>query len=88
MKPSEATNQMYSAVAEHVRFDLVEAAVWARDTLRDHEGSGHDIQLSSDRDGLVCSFAKPEWAGDHCGPAMESASEAIVMAVCSYLCGQ
>lgn len=79
----------YNAVPEHIREDIVEAGVWARDTLRDHEGLGHQFYVvSNGSDGMVvCSFAKPEWAGDHCSRPMESGSEAIVMAVCEYLNG-
>lgn len=78
----------YDAVPVHVREDIVEAALWARDTLMRKEGEGHDIQLSAEPDcTMVCSFAKPSWGGDHCGRKMDTASEAIVMAVCEYLEG-
>lgn len=79
---------MYNAVDESIRDDIVEASAWARETLTDHEGSGHQFYVSGSRDGLVvCSFAKPEWAGDHCSRGMEHGAEAMVMAVCEYLCG-
>jgi hypothetical protein len=85
----------YEAVPEHIREDLVEAAIWAREVLTRHEGGGHHFEISAYctlvdgqfvRDGsLQCSFAKASWAGDHCGQPMDSAAEAIVRAVCEYL---
>ena len=85
---NKAAWDMYNEVYEGVRFDLVEAAMWARDTLMRHEGAGHDFHISANRDRMLCcSFAKPQWSGDHHGPYMESASEAIVAAVCGYLNG-
>lgn len=36
---------------------------------------------------VVCSFAKPEWSGDHSGRGMDHGAEAIVMAVCEYIAG-
>lgn len=83
-----AAFKMYEAVPVGVRDDLVEAVVWARNTLRDHEGSGHCFHIHATKDGLLqCSFAKPEWAGDHCGASQEEASHAVVWAVCEYLSG-
>lgn len=81
------TKAMYDALPQHLKDDLVDACVWARQTLMEKEGSGHDFQISGGDEGLCCSFAKPEWSGDHSGPYMSTASEAIVAAVCSYLCG-
>ena len=79
---------MYDGVPEYIREDVVEAGIWARETLTNKEGSGHAIYIFGTKDGMVeCSFAKPSWPGDHCGSPMESGSEAIVMAVCEYLCG-
>ena len=78
----------YDEVPTYLKEDFVEAAIWARDTLRDHEGKGHHFELSPEPDGtLACSFAKPEWPGDHCGRGMETAAEAIVRAVVEYLNG-
>ena len=78
----------YMNAPEHVKSDLVEAAIWARDTLRDKEGSGHNFQIHAEKNGmLTCSFAKAEWSADHCGDEMEEASSAIVLAVCEYLNG-
>lgn len=81
--------EMYASVPEHIREDMVEAAIWARDTLMRHEGAGHLIHVTAHHANatVVCSFAKPEWAGDHCGRECEEAAEAIVIAVCEYLCG-
>lgn len=79
----------YQAVPEEIRDDICQASAWARKALTDHEGAGHDIYVTSaGSNGLVvCSFAKPSWAGDHCGRGMEHGAEAIVMAVCEYLNG-
>lgn len=89
MKPSADTQKAYDAVDADIKEDIVEAANWARKTLTDHEGRGHQILVTADSNGLVvCSFAKPSWPGDHCGPPMEEGAQAIVMAVCSYLSGQ
>lgn len=82
--------EMYEAVPEWVRDDIAEASKWARDTLRDHEGAGHCFYITGDRSlpgAVVCSFAKPQWSGDHCGRPMEHGAEAMVMAVCEYLSG-
>jgi hypothetical protein len=78
----------YDLVPAEYKEDFIEAGVWARDTLRDHEGKGHHFELSAEPDGtLACSFAKPEWPGDHCGKGMPTAAEAIVRAVVEYLNG-
>lgn len=80
--------EMYYNVPEHIREDIVEASIWAKDTLTKHEGEGHLIHLSTDSKGsIVCSFAKPSWSGDHCGRPMNDGAEAIVVAVCEYMCG-
>ena len=76
----------YAAVPEHIRDDIYEASKWARETLTRFEGAGHQIYVSAAGDRMVCcSFAKVEWAGDHCGRGMEHGAEAIVMAVCEYI---
>lgn len=69
--------------------DYIEEAIqWAITTLTEEEGSGHYIMVTAGDEGLVeCSFAKPEWGGDHVGRGMEHAAEAIVMAVCEYMEG-
>lgn len=80
--------EMYANVPAYIKEDICEAALWTRTTLTDLEGSGHCIYVTADEDGLVCcSFAKPSWAGDHCGRGMEDGAQAMVMAVCEYLCG-
>lgn len=79
---------MYEAVPEEVRENIGLAHAWALDTLMRHEGAGHLISVTGSREGgVICSFAKPEWSGDHSGSAMYEAAEAIVMSVCEYLCG-
>lgn len=78
----------YAAVSENIREDICEATKWARETLTNHEGSGHQFYVTAEVNGLVvCSFAKPSWAGDHCGRGMEHGAQAVVMAVCEYLNG-
>ena len=80
--------EMYEAVPDWVREDLFAAMEWAKKTLTDHEGTGHHFNLVADADRtMVCCFAKPQWNADHCGDPMDSGSEAIVRAVCEYLCG-
>jgi len=82
--------EMFANIHEEIREDITLAAVWARDTLAEREGRGHIIQVSDayQMEGfVVCSFAKPEWSGDHCGAPMPDGSQAIVRAVCEYLCG-
>lgn len=79
----------YLDLGEDVKHNLFLAVKWARKTLRDLEGKGHEINVVADRDGMVvCSFAKPEWPGDHSGSPMPTASEAVCMAVCEYLTEQ
>lgn len=77
----------YDAVPDDIREDIVKAGVWARETLTNFEGSGHEIFVTASGDRVVCSFAKPEWAGDYCGRGMDHGAEAIVMAVCEYING-
>jgi len=80
--------EMYDGLPTHIKEDVVDAGLWARDTLMREEGEGHIINVTAnDKRECSCSFAKPEWGGDHSGPYMELASEAIVMAVCTYLNG-
>jgi hypothetical protein len=80
---------MYNNVPEDIKEDIVEACLWAKNTLTNFEGSGHQIFVTAEYKTqlVVCSFAKPEWAGDHCGRGMDHGAEAIVMAVCEYMCG-
>lgn len=81
-------DEAYNAVPEHIRYNMLEAITWARDTLRDHEGAGHNFEITADKDGaLACCFAKPQWNADHIGDYKDSASEAIVSAVVTYLAG-
>lgn len=78
----------YHAVDEYTRNDIEEAIQWAKKTLTDLEGDGHQIYVTGRADRtVVCSFAKNEWPGDHCGRGMDHAAEAIVMAVCEYING-
>lgn len=79
---------MYDALPANVKEDVLEALLWARDTLRDREGSGHCFVITGDRDTMLsCSFAKPQWSGDHSGSAMDTDAQAVCTSVCEYLCG-
>ena len=79
---------MYARTPEFAKENIGEAYAWATKTLTEREGAGHSVYVTAHGEGMVsCSFAKPEWAGDHSGRGMEHAAEAIVMAVCEYLCG-
>ena len=82
-----AAQAAFDAVSAYEREDLVAALDWARETLTNHEGSGHDIHLIHENGGFVCCFAKPQWNADHVSQPMPTAPEAIVMAVCEYLNG-
>ena len=78
----------YESVPEHIREDICEASKWAKQTLMEHEGAGHEFYITAGAAGVVCcSFAKPSWKGDHCGRGMEHGAQAMVMAVCEYLNG-
>ncbi len=78
----------YAAVPEYIREDIGQAVRWARAQLTILEGVGHEIYITATGDGLVCcSFAKADWPGDHCGRGMEHGAQAVVMAVCEYMCG-
>ncbi len=78
----------YDAVPAHIKEDIIEAFLWARETLTKKEGEGHIFSIYANKDGtLGCAFAKPQWSGDHSWTGMETAEEAVVMSVVSYLEG-
>lgn len=78
----------YDSIDDNIKENLVNAIAWATKTLESHEGKGHEFYIIGTENNLVvCSFAKPQWAGDHCGRPMEHGSLAIVMAVSEYLNG-
>lgn len=84
----EKIQKSYYNVPEYIRDNICEASIWARETLTNLEGSGHSIYVTAGKNGtVVCSFAKPEWGGDHCSRGMDHGAEAIVMAVCEYING-
>jgi hypothetical protein len=84
----ESALEMYKNVPDFIKENLVEACIWARNTLTDYEGLGHILEISANKDGLLCcSFAKLQWPGDHCGSYMETASQAVIISVCEYLNG-
>ena len=80
---------MYLGVPEHIREDICGALLWAKLTLRERGETGHEffVTAAAEPGLVVCSFAQPSWAGDHSGRGMDHGAEAIVMAVCEYLCG-
>lgn len=83
-----AIQKAFADVPDYVKEDVVEAAAWAKETLTNHEGSGHCFDIFPDKSGgLVFNFHKPAWAGDHTGRHMPYGGQAIVMAVCEYLNG-
>ena len=78
----------YDEISSDVKENLEEALSWAKQKLKENEGGGHIFQVLAEKKELVCcTFSKPSWAGEHCSRGMDSASEAIVMAVCEYLNG-
>ena len=76
----------YRTNPDDVRGNVFQAWRWAKARLTWLEGRGHDIQLGRAfrQDGFVCSFAKPSWAGDHCGPIAKTGADAIVDSVLEY----
>lgn len=83
------TEQLYNTLPAHIKEDICYTAPWARETLRDLEGSGHSFHLFGDKDRMVvCSFDKPQWPSDFCGIPMEDGCEAMAVAVCEYLAWQ
>ena len=78
---------LYHTIPDYIKEDLFEAMSWAKTTLTELEGDGHHFDVFAQEGEVGCCFAKPEWGGDHCGRPMESAAEAVVMAVCEYLSG-
>ena len=89
----------YELAPKEAKKNVRVAIRWLKERLRDREGSGHSVHLSHhskwDYDlkkvvetGLICcSFAKPEWSGDHCSRGMKTGAEAAVMAYCEYING-
>lgn len=79
---------MYNSIPEYIREDICEASKWAQDYMTKLEGEGHEFYITAKEDGTVCcSFAKPEWSGDHSSRGMEHGAQAMVMAVCEYVNG-
>jgi hypothetical protein len=85
--PYQKAQIAFEQVPEEIRFNLFEALNWALETLKSHEGDGHLFEICYQHDGFVASFAKPQWNADHTSQPMNTAQEAIVMAVCEYLNG-
>jgi len=79
----------YDKVPDFVKENLAEAINWAMLALTIHEGAGHNINVTGNSDNQVCCcFDKSSWKADHCGDYMDTASEAVVLAVCEYLIGE
>ena len=71
-----------------IKSNVYRAYRWAKKTLTYAEGHGHHIVLSRKYNNhklICCSFAKPEWPGDHSGSYQETAAMAIVISVIEYL---
>ena len=82
-----AALKMFDLIDSLIKEDIVESLNWATETLRDHEGKGHQFYIIYEDYGFKCCFAKPQWNADHCSQAMPTAPESVVMAVCEYLNG-
>lgn len=87
--PYARAQAAYDAVPQMTKDDLFEAMDWARETLTKHEGDGHHFEIGFDEKskGFYACFSKAQWNADHCSQPMDTAQEAIVMAVCEYLNG-
>ena len=82
-------DETYAIVSDQIKDNLIEAMRWAEITLTNYEGNGHNINVTGNLDGQVCCcFDKSNWSADHCGEYMDTASEAVVVAVCEYLIGE
>lgn len=82
----ELTKEKYDLVPDYIKENLVSAVTWASLTLTNYEGDGHNINvIGNDKGQVCCCFDKSEWKADHCGDYMDTASEAVVIAVCGYL---
>ncbi len=87
LRKGDKAERAYAEVPDHVKEDIEDAIKWAKATLTSLEGDGHQIYVTGNVTGVVCSFAKVGWPGDHCGRTMDHAAEAIVMSVCEYMNG-
>lgn len=84
----KAAKKMYDSLDDLIKEDIQEAIRWAKETLANLDGFGHQFYVTSCKGNLVCcSFSKAEWPSDYCGRGMHHAAEAIAMAVCEYVCG-
>lgn len=88
MRRKQLAIDMYNSIPEDIRESIYEASNWAKNYLTNLEGCGHEFYITANSDGTVsCSFAKPEWGGDHSGSGMDHGAQAMVMAVCEYVNG-
>lgn len=80
------TYTMFDSIPSNIKSNVFVAFKWAKNRLMRLEGEGHKIVLSRNKstNKICCSFAKPEWPGDHCGKEMETGALAIVISVCEY----
>jgi len=83
-----AIQTMYENLPDNVKEPILDSLNWTTDYLMRLEGEGHEFFLHANKDQtFCCSFAKPEWGGDHSSRNMPEAPEAVVMAVCEYVNG-
>ena len=72
----ERIQQDYKNVPQYIKDDIGEAIAWAKNILTKEEGDGHMFYVYAEKNRVACSFAKPEWSGDHCGRSMQHGAEA------------
>lgn len=78
-------DKLIAAIPDDIKGSAFKAYRWAKNRLMRLEGEGHSIYIHRERDGMItCSFAKPEWPGDHSGRKQPTGALAIVGAVLEY----
>jgi len=88
MGNSENALKMYYEVDDYHKESADLAMEWAKEYLKDKEGSGHSIWVSTNSAGeFSVGFAKPSWGGDHWGRYYDEFEEAVIMSVCEYFNG-
>lgn len=87
MKISNIIHNEFNNVPLEIKTNVFKAKRWAISRLTELEGKGHYICISKESpksNKIVCSFAKPQWPGDHCGIPCDTGAEAIVKSVLEY----
>ena len=83
---NDLTNKNYDLVPDYLTENLHLAMEWAIQKLNSHGGEGWNINVvGNDMGKVCCCFDKSEWKADFCGEYMDTASEAVVIAVCEFL---